>query len=117
MSTIGAATTFSMMAAGGPSMSLAAKGRWKFSDNVMRIIMRTRGKDNDGVRSTDRAIRPRFKSALCRCPSPWTAIGQGPGLRGKRKLNAAAVLRKNREALSSKMGNSYPPEKVDGDKK
>jgi hypothetical protein len=27
------------------------------------------------------------------------------------------VLPKNREALSSKMGNSYPPEKIDGDEK
>ena len=39
-----------------------------------------------GARSTDRAIRTRFKSALCRGPSSWTAICQGLDLRGKRKL-------------------------------
>jgi hypothetical protein len=73
--------TFSMMAAGGSSMSSAAKGRWKFF----------------GQRDADHY--------------------EGPGLRGKRKLKRTTVLRKNREALSSKMGSSYLPEKVDGDKK
>jgi hypothetical protein len=60
---------------------IGGEGRWKFSGNVMRIITNQR-KDNNGARSTDRAIRTRFKSALCCCSSSWTAIGQSLGLRG-----------------------------------
>ena len=46
----------------------------------------------------------------------WTAIGQSLFYE-VRQTERATVLRKNREALSSKMGDSYPPEKSEGDGK